>query len=491
MDFGPPLGLTNKNSKRKQLEEFVYDHSFRGGRPSIPSNTIGENNYASDFHDEDYYDEYEEYEVEDNYFDQYPYNEKTRQKSRIQTKKNPDERNLIVNKSPSSGQITVVVLPSVPDDEKIRSHSNSEAIINELRGIKSNKRRIKNNQNKRIDEYDDEYEDKLENHKFGKDYEIEIVEDDEKQLSDKEKRLKELINFVNGGEVPKSYEKKKIINLGVKNSLSDDEDMNELFDDVIETTPSSLSLGGDIEWGKKMWKEVEDEFKDDTVINDKRRRQKIRVRKQKEPPKTSITSTDRPRRKVVDDANILSIWAAAEKVKENGPSLRFASSEESRESEEIRRREDTDDIYRYKPSPTPATKQFYRENFDGFNLKPDNIERDFYGGFEPSSLDVSSRRGHRNDMTFSGSRRQNVLHSHPNIDNHSSSSARDGDSYDKKMIIDLPPVTPSSLPPGVSRDVTRDRLRDGGPVMTQHHPFYHHQMTPARTKTLQELTFGS
>ena len=329
------------------------------------------------------------------------------------------------------------------------------------------------------------YEDKdnLDNHKFGKDYEIEILEEDEKQLSDKEKRLQDLIDFVNGGEVPKSYEKKKIINLGVKNSLSDDEDMNELFDDVIETTPSSLNLGGDIEWGKKMWKEVEDEFKDDKVINDKRRRQKIRVRKQKESPKNSITSTDRPRRKVVDDANMLSIWAAAEKVKENGPSLRF-TSEESRESEEAMTREDTDDIYKYKPSPTPATKQFYTKNF-GFNLKPDNIERDFYGGFEPSALDVTSRRGHGNDMTFSGSRRSNVLHSDPNIDNHSPSSARDGGSYDKKMIIDLPPVTPSSLPPGVSRDVTRDRLRDGVPVMTQHPPFYHHQMTPSRTKTLQ------
>ena len=193
----------------------------------------------------------------------------------------------------------------------------------------------------------------------------------------------------------------------------------------------------------------------------------------------------------MDDANILSIWAAAEKVKENGPRLRFESSEEeSRESKEMSRKKNSDDIYKkYKPSPTPATKQFYRENFNGFNLKQETIERDFQVGFEPSALDVASRRGPPDVMTYSGSRRQNVLHSHPNIDNHSSSSARV--SYDKKMILDLPPVTPSSLPPGVSRDVTRDMLRDGGPVMTQHHPFYHHQMTPARTKTLEELTFGS
>ena len=390
-----------------------------------------------------------------------------------------------MNKSPSSGQITVVVLPPEPDDEKIRPHPNSEAIINELRGIQSDNRRRKN-ENDRID---DEVEDNLDNHKFGKDYEIEIFEDDGTQLSEKEKRLQDLIDFVNGGEVPKNYEKKKIINLGVKNSLSGDEDMNELFDDVIETTPSSL--GGDIEWGKKMWKEVEDEFNDDKVVNDRKRRQKIRVRKQKEPSKNISPSTQRPRRKVVDDANILSIWAAAEKVKENGPSLRFDSSEESRESKEMSRREDTNDIYKkYKPSPTPATKQFYRENFNGFNLKQDTIERDFQVGFEPSVLDASSLNNQRDVMTFSGSRRQNVLHKNPNIDNHASSS-RDGGSYDRKMIIDLPPVTPSSLPPGVSRDVTRDGLRDGGPVMTQHHPFYHHQINPSRTKTLQELTFGN
>ena len=482
MDFGPPLGQTNYNTKRKQLEEFVYDHSFRAGSPSIPSN-----NYAHDYYDEEYGDDYEEYDVEDSYFDQYPYNEKKRQKSRNDAKKTNDERNLIVNKSPSSGQITVVVLPSEPDDKKIKPHPNSEAIINELRGIQSNNRRRKN-ENERID---DQFEDNLGNHKFGKDYEIEIFEDDDvKQLSEKEKRLQDLIDFVNGGEVPKNYEKKKIINLGVKNSLSDNKDMNKLFDDVIETTPSSL--GGDIEWGKKMWKEVKEEFKDDTIINDRRRRQKIRVRKQKEPSKNISPSTERPRRKVVDDANILSIWAAAEKVKENGPSLRFDSSEEeSRESKEMSRKEDSDDIYKkYKPSPTPATKQFYRENFNGFNLKQETIERDFQVGFEPSALDVASRRGQSDVMTFSGSRRQNVLYNDPNIDNHASSGRDDG-SYDRKMIIDLPPVTPSSLPPGVSRDVTRDRLRDGGPVMTQHHPFYHHQMNPSRTKTLQKLTLGN
>ena len=478
MDFGPPLGLSNKSSKRKQLEEFVYDHSFRGGRPSISDKTKNENNYARDYYEEDYYDEYEEYEVEDNYFDQYPYNEKPKQRSKNEPK---DERNLIVNKSPSSGQITVVVLPSDPDDDDlIRPHSNSEAIINELRGIQSNNRRRKKNNNERID---DDYDDNLDNHKIGKDYEIEIVEDDEKQLSEKEKRLQDLIDFVNGGEVPRNYEKKKIINLGVKNSVDEDKDMNELFDDVIETTPTTSSLGGDIEWGKKMWKEVEDEFKNDKDINDRKRRQKIRVRKPKEPSKNISPSTARPRRKVVDDANILSIWAAAEKVKENGPSLRFDSSEEK---EEALRREDTGDGYKYTPAPTPATKQFYRENFNGFNLKQDHIERDFYGGFEPSALDVSSRSSAGEEMSFSGSRRQNVLYADPNINNHASSS-RDRGSYDEKMIIDLPPVTPSSLPPGV----TRDRLRDGGPAMTNLHPFYHHQMNPTRTKTLQELTFGN
>ena len=424
--------------------------------------------------------------MEDNYFDQYPYSEQT-PRPNSKTKETGDERNLIVNKSPSSGQITVVVLPSDPHDENIKAHSNSEAIINELRGTQTqgNNRRRKN-ENKRIDDDDDDddvYKDNLNNHKFGENYQVvEIEEDDIKELNEKEKRLQDLIDFVNGGEVPKTYEKKKIINLSVKNSLSEEQDMNELFDDVIETPPASESLGGNIEWGQKMWKEVEEEFKDEKVIHDRWRRQKIRVKKQK-PSKISTPITMRPQRKVTDGAKVLSIWAAAEKVKEHGPSLRFDNSEEL---DTPLRGE------KYKPIPTPATKQFYRENFNGFNLKQENIERDFYGGFQPSTLDVSSRRGQREDMTLSESLRQNILHNHPNIDNHAT-SFRDGASYDKKMIIDLPPVTPSSLPPGVSRDAARDRRGDGArsPVMTQHHPFYHHQITPTRTKTLQELTFGT
>ena len=86
-----------------------------------------------------------------------------------------------------------------------------------------------------------------------------------------------------------------------------------------------------------------------------KRKKRLKVVKKK-----ITTTTTRPRRRSPAPATQLSVWAAAEKVKENGPSLRFTSSEESRESEEIMRREDTDDIYRYKPSPTPATKQFYR-----------------------------------------------------------------------------------------------------------------------------------
>ena len=158
----------------------------------------------------------------------------------------------------------------------------------------------------------------LDHHKIGDDYEyFDEPEDNDIGEGNKNKRLQDLIDFVNGETaVRDNAEDRKTISLGARNK-----DINDLFDDVIETTPATDILGGDIEWGRKMWDEVEDEFGG-------RRRQKVRVRKRKEPSeRPRVRARPSPRSRTEEEAALLSVWAAAERVAENAPSLRFDSGE--------------------------------------------------------------------------------------------------------------------------------------------------------------------
>jgi len=75
----------------------------------------------------------------------------------------------------------------------------------------------------------------------------------------KEKHLQDLTNFVNGGKSPKVKDKSKTtINLGVRKVVN--YDYNELFDDVIESTPATDIFEDEIEWGQKLWAEVANDF---------------------------------------------------------------------------------------------------------------------------------------------------------------------------------------------------------------------------------------
>ena len=116
-------------------------------------------------------------------------------------------------------------------------------------------------------------------------------------------------------------------------------------------------------------------------------------------------------------------------------------------------------------TPTPATQQFYSDNFRGFQLRHHNVEREFQAGFQPSLADTVQRRGP----------------AHPA---HQPAPS----SYDQKLILDLSPAPPPGLatPPG---------LAPPPGVMTPQHPHYHHQVPSSgqhtRTKTLQELTLAT
>ena len=315
----------------------------------------------------------------------------------------------------------------------------------------------------------------------------------------KEKHLQDLINFVNGGKSPKVKDnsKKTTINLGVRKVAN--YDYNELFDDVIETTPATDIFEDNIEWGQKLWAEVANDFESNG--DSPRQRQKIKVKKHK---KTTV-KPKRPIKKNDEDARLLSIWAAAEKVSENGPSLRFESEEEEERlenlSNNIPRHYQTNRLpsksleekpksnYQGFYKPSDINQKFYSNNFRGFQMKKDVPDRDFYGGFKPSTLDLD------NDLSSSESIRSSNIYNHHfkvhnwtvgqilaiqsisfqnhNLKNHISPST----SYDDKMIIDLPPATPSSLPPVPASSLQK-----------QQYPYHYQPMTSVRTKTLQELT---
>ena len=151
-----------------------------------------------------------------------------------------------------------------------------------------------------------------------------------------------------------------------------DVDYNDIFDDVIDTTVNPMvaieNLAGDVTWGEDMWAEISRDFKRES----KRPRQKVKMRRQRKPGGSSTRGTGGTRgtarpRTALEEANQLSIWAAAERVSEDAPSIRFDDG--------------PTDLYEkinkaMTRKPTTAT--------------PD-VKREFYEGFQPSKKDNSGR----------------------------------------------------------------------------------------------------
>ena len=213
----------------------------------------------------------------------------------------------------------MVVLPNGLDADSV-DVKNAVDTSRDTWKQKYDPRHVFRDSNRRRDEVNDVLlrGNNLDHHKIGDDYEyIDEPEDNDIGEGDKNKRLQDLIDFVNGGNVASdNAEDRKTISLGARNK-----DINDLFDDVIETTPATDILGGDIEWGRKMWDEVEDDF-------GARRRQKVRVRKRKDPSeRPRVRARPSPRTRTEEEAALLSVWAAAERVAEDAPSLRFDSGE--------------------------------------------------------------------------------------------------------------------------------------------------------------------
>ena len=311
---------------------------------------------------------------------------------------------------------------------------------------------------------DQETEDYLENHKFGEEYEyIEEDDDEDKEFLVKQQQLQDLLDYVNGKKKSVNREKpRNTIDLGVQNVVS--EDYGDLFDDVIETT-SDNDIDRKIAWLQQTEKVADS-------LPDHKKRQKIKIKKYKKPSFISTTPrTEKPHQR--DDAKILSIWAAAEKVAENGPSLRFdESSQEEFNQQFTTLQSQLRTVY----TPTPKTVQF-SDNFRGFNKNIETVNRKYFGDFKPSTFDVSSSRVSSSDLNPSSSIRNN--HVYNNHHNHGSSS------YDQKMIIDLPAPTQASLPPASNISMRH-------PGMSLQTPFHQYSppTSPIRTKTLQKLTLG-
>ena len=145
-----------------------------------------------------------------------------------------------------------------------------------------------------------------------------------------------------------------------------DVDYNDIFDDVIDTTVNPMvaieNLAGDVTWGEDMWAEISRDFKRES----KRPRQKVKMRRQRKPGGSSTRGTARPRT-ALEEANQLSIWAAAERVSEDAPSIRF------------------DD------GPTDFYEKINKAMTRKSTTATPDVKREFYEGFQPSKKDNSGR----------------------------------------------------------------------------------------------------
>ena len=156
-------------------------------------------------------------------------------------------------------------------------------------------------------------------------------------------------------------------------------DYNDIFDDVIDTTVNPM-VGGDVSWGKDGWEEMSR----DSQKPSKKPRQKVKVKRQRRKPVVSSTrGTSPPRSVAEEEANHLSIWAAAERVAQDAPSIRF---------DDFRHEEDLEEKF----NKINSIKEFeFSQTRRTSTRRPtttsEKIEREFYEGFTPSRADNSQR----------------------------------------------------------------------------------------------------
>ena len=166
-------------------------------------------------------------------------------------------------------------------------------------------------------------------------------------------------------------------------------DYNDIFDDVIDTTVNPMveiqNLAGNVAWGEDMWDEVSRDFK---RVN-KKARQKVKVRVQRKPVVSSTRGTrgtrgtSRPRT-AEDEAKRLSIWAAAERVSQDAPSIRF---------------DDGQNIFQKKLNKLNSLQlQRSQRRKLTTTSPPTQPDREFYEGFQPSKKDNSQRFNNMKDI---------------------------------------------------------------------------------------------
>lgn len=174
------------------------------------------------------------------------------------------------------------------------------------------------------------------------------------------------------------------------NDPTEEVDYNDIFDDVIDTTVNPM-VGGDLNWEEDMWEEVSRDFSRDSERTSKKPRQKVKVKRQRRRPAVSSTrgtrGTSPPRS--VEEANHLSIWAAAERVSEDAPSIRF---------DDFKHEEDLEDKFNKINSIKDFEFSQTRKTSTRPTTTPEEIEREFYEGFKPSRTDSSQRSGRQTDF---------------------------------------------------------------------------------------------
>ena len=138
------------------------------------------------------------------------------------------------------------------------------------------------------------------------------------------------------------------------------------------------NLAGNVAWGEDMWDEVSRDFK---RVN-KKARQKVKVRVHRKPVVSSTRGTRGTRgtskpRTAEDEAKRLSIWAAAERVSQDAPSIRFDDGQ--------------NDFQRKLNKLNSLQLQRSQRRKLTTTSPPTQPDREFYEGFQPSKKDISQR----------------------------------------------------------------------------------------------------
>ena len=90
-----------------------------------------------------------------------------------------------------------------------------------------------------------------------------------------------------------------------------------------------------------------------------------------------------PPRSMEEEANHLSIWAAAERVSQDAPSIRFEDFKHEEDFEEKFNNINSLKDFEFSQTRKTSTRRP--------PPTPEEIEREFYEGFKPSRTDISQR----------------------------------------------------------------------------------------------------